>query len=328
MKNKILSFLKESNNEFISGEDISNKLGISRAAIWKHINALKKEGYKIESISRKGYKLISSPDILTYVEIKEYLNTKEIGRNFLHFDTIGSTNTKAKEIAEKGAVNGTTIISEEQTSGKGRLGRQWTSPKYKGIWMSIILKPNIKPNYAPLITQIAAAAVFKALLSQGVKASIKWPNDIIVNNKKVCGILTEMNSELDKIHYIILGIGVNVNIESYEFPNELKNIATSLKAETNKLYNRKILVSEILNNFEYLFEDFVNTKNLKKSIDICKKNSFIIGKEVLINKKGEEIPVKIIDIDDEGKLIVEYKDGTRERVISGEVSMHGIYGRS
>ncbi len=183
MKNEILKILKKNTDYFISGESISEDFNVSRSAVWKHINTLREEGYEIESQSRRGYKLINSPDILTYEEIEEYLKTEFIGRNIQYFESLSSTNIKAKEIAME-MPEGSIIISEEQTNGKGRLGRDWTSPKGKGIWMSIILKPDLEPTEVAKLTLIGAAAVHQGLEEMGINSKIKWPNDIIIENKK------------------------------------------------------------------------------------------------------------------------------------------------
>ena len=321
MKHKILDLLKENKDEFISGQKISDDLGVSRAAIWKYIKALKEDGYEIESVSRNGYRLISCPDILNYDEVKNYLNTKYIGRNILYFETIDSTNIKAKELAMEGAKEGTVVTSEEQTLGRGRLGRKWISPKYKGIWMSIILRPNINPANVSKITHIGAAAVNKAIEDMGIKTYIKWPNDIILNEKKLCGILTEMSGEMDKINYIVMGIGINVNLDKEEFDDEIREIATSFKAEIGKETNRKKLMASILNNFEELYNEFIENGTINKSLDICRKNSIVLGKEVRIIRRGQSENVIALQLDDEGELIIRHKDGKIEKLISGEVSM-------
>lgn len=326
MKEKILSLLINNKNDFISGQKISNDLDVSRAAIWKYINRIKEDGYEIESVTKKGYRLISSPDILTYSEINKYLKTEYIGKKIIHFNTIDSTNRKAKELAAIGEDEGTVIISEEQTKGRGRLGRDWISPKYKGIWMSLILRPDINPIHASKLTIIGAAAVVMALHELGRDSYIKWPNDIILNDKKVCGILTEMNAELDKINYIILGIGINVNIDEEDFPEQLRDIATSLKNEFGMLVDRKNLIAKILNNFEFLYEDFIKDGSIKKSIEISNNNSILIGKEIKIISGKDTTVAKALSIDEDGALIVEYLDGTISKIISGEVSVRGLRG--
>ncbi|KYH34206.1 bifunctional ligase/repressor BirA [Clostridium tepidiprofundi DSM 19306] len=371
MKHKILDLLKENKEEFISGQRISEYLGVSRAAIWKYIKALKGEGYEIESVSRNGYRLISCPDILNYDEVKNYLNTKYIGRNIEYFETIDSTNMRAKEIAMNGGkangskVNdsrmnggkmnssnadssnidgsniddvkinnsnmndsnmncvkeGTVIVSEEQTLGRGRLGRKWISPKYKGIWMSIILRPNINPANVSKITHIGAAAVNKAIEDMGVKTYIKWPNDIVINDKKVCGILTEMSGEMDNINYVVMGIGINVNIDKEEFDDEIKEIATSLKVATGKDINRKKLMASILNYFEEFYNEFIENGTINKTLDICRKNSIVLGKQVRIIRRGQSENVIALQLNDEGELIIRHEDGKIEKLISGEISM-------
>jgi BirA family transcriptional regulator, biotin operon repressor / biotin---[acetyl-CoA-carboxylase] ligase len=326
MKDNILKLFKNNNSTFISGEKISRDLGVSRTAIWKCINQLKELGYQFESSSKKGYRLVSSPDILTPEEIIPRLNTNFLGRNLIHFDTIDSTNIKAKELAALGEKDGTVIISEEQTSGRGRLGRQWVSPKNKGIWMSIILKPEINPIFASRVTLIAAAAVYRAAMQSGIKSLIKWPNDIVINNKKVCGILTEMSAELNKIHYLVIGIGINVNTEEIDFPEELKASATSLKIEKGIAIDRKALAADILNNFELLYNEFLVDHSINTSVQICRENSVLIGKEVKIINGGTELKAKALDINDDGELIVEREDGKVEVVFSGEVSIRGLYG--
>lgn len=326
MKEEIIKLLKENENNFISGEKISESLGITRAAIWKYMKAIKEDGYEIESVSRKGYKLISSPDLLTLDEINPNLHTKYIGRKVVYFDSIDSTNNEAKKLASLGENEGAVVIAEEQKMGRGRLGRQWISPKYKGIWMSLILRPDINPIHISKITQVAAAAVCKALIDLHIDVAIKWPNDIVLNNKKVCGILTEMSGELNRVNYVIVGIGINVNIEAEEFEEDVKKIATSLKIEVKKHIERKKLVASILNNFEELYEEFTSNESIDKSIKICKEYSALIGKEVKIIERGNEIICKVIDLSKEGRLIVEHDNGRIEEIISGEVSVRGLYG--
>jgi len=326
MKEKILKLLKDSGNNFVSGQKISENLGVSRAAIWKYINIIKEDGYEIEAISRRGYRITSSPDILTFEEIKDFLNTQYIGRNIVYYDSIGSTNSKAKDLAEKNEEHGTVIISEEQTLGRGRLGRNWVSPKYKGIWMSIILRPNIISQNVSQITLVGAAAVHKALLDMGIKTGIKWPNDIVLNSKKVCGILTEMSGEIDHVNYLVMGIGINVNLEKEDIPEELEDVATSIKLESGKDVERRILLANILNIFERLYMDFVENGNIKETIDICRKNSILIGKEIQLVNRGKVTIAKAIDISDQGELVVENYKGIVEHIVSGEVSIRGVYG--
>jgi BirA family biotin operon repressor/biotin-[acetyl-CoA-carboxylase] ligase len=324
MKYKVLHLLKEDNSKFLSGQLISEKLGVSRTSIWKYIKSLKEEGYRIDSSSKKGYKLISSPDILTFEEINPYLNTNYIGRKIIHFESITSTNDMAKDLSEKGEDDGAVVISEEQVGGKGRLGRSWCSPKYKGISMSLILRPNINPMEASKTTQIAAAAMIESFREFNINSTVKWPNDIIVNGKKVCGILTEMSGELNRVNYIIVGVGINANLDKDDFSRDLLDKATSIKIETKNSINRKALVGTFLNKFERLYKEFREERKIDLSIKICKDNSAVIGKDIKVIKNTGERRAKVLDLDKEGKLLVQYEDDSRERLISGEISIRGL----
>lgn len=323
MRRNILLMLKKHRDEFISGERISQELGISRTAVWKHINILREEGYEIESMPKNGYKLVSSPDILILEEIEEYLTTNFIGRNIYYFDSLDSTNTKAKEMAID-EEEGTVVVAEEQIKGKGRLGRDWVSPKGKGIWMSIILKPNMLPSEVAKLTLIGAAAVNKALEEMGIISYIKWPNDIVIQGKKVCGILTEMSCELNIINYVIMGIGINVNLLKEDFSQELVDKATSLKEITGRDLDRKRLLASVLNYFENLYLPFKQRGDISATIDISREKSLLIGKEIRILRGNDEKIGRALDIDEQGGLIIEYKDGTREHIFSGEVSIRGL----
>lgn len=323
MRRNILLMLKKHRDEFISGERISQELGISRTAVWKHINILREEGYEIESMPKNGYKLVSSPDILILEEIEEYLTTNFIGRNIYYFDSLDSTNTKAKEMAID-EEEGTVVVAEEQIKGKGRLGRNWVSPKGKGIWMSIILKPNMLPSEVAKLTLIGAAAVNKALEEMGIISYIKWPNDIVIQGKKVCGILTEMSCELNIINYVIMGIGINVNLLKEDFSQELVDKATSLKEITGRDLDRKRLLASVLNHFENLYLPFKQRGDISATIDISRGKSLLIGKEIRILRGNDEKIGRALDIDEQGGLIIEYKDGTREHIFSGEVSIRGL----
>lgn len=323
MRKKIINIILDNNREFISGEEISKQLGISRSAVWKHIKSLKEEGYNIESINKKGYRLIEKPkDLLSSQNIVHELNTEFIGSNILHFDTIDSTNTYAKKIASK-EVDGTVVISEEQTLGRGRLGRVWDSKAYEGIWMSIILKPNILPYKTPFLTIIAGASIANALNNLGVNVGIKWPNDIILNGKKLCGILIELSAEIERVNYIVLGIGMNV--KNLSFPSEIENIATSLYKEGYNL-SRVDIVREILCELEKKYLEFVKNENKDKIIDMYKQYSVVLGKNIYIVKNNERELVECIDINLDGNLIVKKSNGTIEEVMSGEVSVRGENG--
>lgn len=323
MRDKIIEVILGSGLDFVSGEELSKKLGISRTAIWKHINILREEGYNIESVNKKGYRLIGSPkDLLNPQNIYHNLKTEFIGKNIIHLESVDSTNDYLKKIGND-VQDGTVVISEEQTKGKGRLGRNWQSKSKEGIWMSIILKPEIIPYKAPFITLIAGAAIVKALNNLQVPANIKWPNDIIINNKKVSGILTELSAEIERINYVVVGIGMNV--KSLDFDKELEEKATSLYKENYHL-SRVEIVSQVLYEFENLYNDYIKNDYKEEILKICKEYSAILNKDVYIIKDDEKELVKCIDISDNGNLIVmDDKDNIQE-ILSGEVSIRGVKG--
>src|SRR6056297_2629294 len=324
MKDKVLKILKE-NKEYISGEKISNILDVSRTAVWKNINSLKDEGYEIDSISRKGYKLVSSPDILKYEEIAPYLKTENIGKNILYFDTIDSTNKKAKEIAET-SPDGTVVISEEQTAGRGRLGRNWSSPKGSSLLISILLKPEIDPSKVSNITLVGAVALVKALEYFDIEGLIKWPNDIIINGKKIAGILTELSAEINQVNYVVMGIGVNLYTNEEEFPEDIRHKAGSILSETGKTINRKKFTGKFLNCFEKYSQEYFLGNNFDEVIKISKERSILMGKEVKIVGRDYSYEAKVLDITEKGHLLIEKKDGSKEEIYSGEVSVRGKNG--
>lgn len=327
MKNKILEELKANTGQPVSGEDISRKLGISRTAVWKHISRLRDEGYSIESQTNSGYKLVGSPDVLSLGELEPYLSTGFIGRNIIYLDSTASTNTYAKKAAEEPFEEGTVVIAEEQTAGRGRLGRQWVSPKGKGIWMSIILKPDIMPAAAPKLTIAAAYAVSKALWDCcRLEARIKWPNDIVAGGKKLCGILTEMTAEADEIKSVIVGIGINANLENADFGPQVSGIATSIRLEKGSPVSRKLVVASVLNEFEKVYEVFASEGSIKPFLEEYKNRSAVLGKEIRVIGKKEEITGLAVDISEEGHLVVKLEDGGLKEIMSGEVSVRGLYG--
>lgn len=249
-KEKILGFLRN-NSGYVSGEELSERLDVSRTAVWKNINALRSSGYEIESVTNRGYRLISRPDLLTKEEITAGLSTAFLAKEIYYQESVDSTNEEAKRQAMHGAPNGSLFIAEEQTGGKGRLGRIWRSPRGSGLWFSILLRPSSLPEQIASLTLLAGLAVCTAIRSKtGCTAMIKWPNDVVIGSKKVCGILTEMAAEIDRVDYVIMGIGINVNNES--FPEELQIKGTSLYLETGASVARAELLCEILKELERL----------------------------------------------------------------------------
>lgn len=323
MRDKIIKVILNNKDNFISGEDLSNKLGISRTAVWKHIKKLKEEGYNIESVNKKGYRLVSFPgDLLTSENIKYNLQTEMIGDNIHHLQTIDSTNEYLKRIGDK-STDGTVVISEEQTRGKGRMGRTWQSKSGEGIWMSLLLKPNIIPFKAPFITLVAGVSVVTALRKLNVPAQIKWPNDIILNDKKICGILTELSAEIERVNYVIVGMGMNV--KNMYFSGELEHKATSLYKEGYVL-QRVDIVDKILYEFEKNYIDYIENDNKEHVLNLFRQYSNIINKEIYLIKNDQRELVTCIDINDSGNLIIKDKDNNIREIMSGEVSIRGING--
>lgn len=321
LKEKVIKALYDKKGEYISGEELAAALGVSRTAVWKHINQIKLEGYSVES-SKKGYRIAAGLEKLLPMEIKSKLGQKKIGDNIIHFDSLDSTNNYAKKIASE-AKEGTIIISEEQLSGRGRLGRNWCSPMGAGIWMSIILKPLIPPAEASRLTQVAAAAVCNGIRQvTGLDALIKWPNDLVVNGKKVCGILTEMAGELNEVSYIIVGIGINVNTDT--FPEDLEEKATSLYREKGKKVDRIRLISTIIDEFADLYYAYAADKDFAKALQVCRQHSAILGRLVyLVRGEDSREQVLALDITEEGLLKVKKEAGEIIEIASGEVSIRG-----
>ncbi len=323
MKDKIIERLYLEKG-FVSGEVISNEYGLSRTAIWKYVKSLREEGYEIESRTKKGYMLVSIPDNINYKQIQKDLKTSIIGKEIFYYDSLESTNTKAKEIALQ--INeGALVVADEQTAGKGRLGRKWTSPKNKGLYMSVILKPKTNPANIARLTLLGAAAINLALLDIGIKSEIKWPNDIVINGKKVAGVLTEMNSELGTINYIVLGIGINVNIDLDQIPEELKEKATSLKIIKGEEVDRRELFIRLFTRMDELYREFLQTGEIERAIQICIDNSAVIGKEIVVHQGEDKRQGRAIEINKKGELLVEFETGV-ENLFSGEISIRGEQG--
>jgi len=319
MKEKILKILKNS-NKVISGEELSNRLGISRTAIWKHITNLKKQGYNIESKKSKGYMLKD----IEYNVNKEELNiiVHKLGKLFQraeYFETIDSTNKYAKSLDIKENI---LIVADEQTKGRGRLGREWDSIKGDGIYMSLLIHPNIIPSDAIKITQVAVLSVLFALKDMyDEDFKIKWPNDIVYNGKKIAGILTEMTTELNKIEKLIIGIGININ--QNEFNVELKDKAISLKQITNNKISKLDIIEKIIEKFIENYEKFLVSKDLGFIVEDLNKCSSIIGKEIVIIDENAKKNYIAKSIDKDGNLIVEDLNGNLKKIFYGEVSIRG-----
>ncbi len=324
MKEYILNKLKENKGEFVSGQEISEEKSMSRTAIWKAINKLKESGYEIESVTKKGYRLISEPDLLDHAN-NEFEKNWTIGSDYIYLDTVGSTNDYAKEIAAE-KKDGTIVIAETQSTGKGRRGRNWTSQKGEGIWMTVLLKPDMVPAQAVLMTQVVAVAVAEGISDViGEKAEIKWPNDIVLNKRKVCGILAELNGEIDYLNYIVIGMGINVNMDKEVFQGELADKATSIKIEKGKSISRKDILTSVVRRLNMYYEQFLKERDFGFIKDKSIELSATVGKRVKVIYSNETIEGDAIDLTDKGELLIKLDSGEIKEVISGEVSVRGLY---
>ena len=324
MKAEILKMLRQSDG-YLSGQQLCDHFQVSRTAVWKAINQLKEEGYEIEAVRNKGYRIVDIPDRITADAIKSCLETKWMAKNLEYYDEIDSTNNRAKALGEAGGADGTLFVAETQTAGKGRRGRCWQSPAGSSISMSILLRPKMNPSDAPMLTLVMAYASTIALREKtGLDIGIKWPNDLVVNGKKISGILTEMSAEIDYINHVVIGIGINVNMES--FPEELAYKATSLKIECGHEINRDEIAAALLFYFEQYYEKFEQTHNLEFLTEEYNNHLVNRKKEVLIKEKDGEYTGISRGINDKGELLVEKKDGTCVEIFSGEVSVRGLYG--
>lgn len=323
MKEKILNLLNEHANVYLSGEQISQLLGISRTAVWKHIKALKSAGYDIESISNKGYQLKSASSELDALSLKMIINKTDVAKEAHYYTQIDSTNQEAKRHALTGQRINQLFVADEQTAGRGRLGRTWASEYKEGLWFSLLLYPDIQPDQASTLTLVAASSMSKAIeKTTGLQVGIKWPNDLIINRKKVSGILTEMSAEINHLHYVIVGIGTNLG--QMTFDDDLKDKATSLRAEGITI-TAKDLLSAFLEAFEQDYNRFCH-HDISAVIEEQKKRSVTVGRRVSIIQNGGQMEAEAIDIDHEGKLVVRFDDGSVTSLFSGEISVRGING--
>lgn len=332
MKYKILYALKEAAPGFVSGEALSRLLNVSRTAVWKYINELRNENYDIEASTRNGYRLVPKPGRLNGFEISYRLGTAVVGRNVLYFETLDSTNDFAKKLASEGCEDGTAVIAGAQSSGRGRLGRAWESPRDSGVYMTVILKPEIPPERIQLLTLASSVAVVDAIAETcGVAAGIKWPNDIILDGKKVCGILTEMNCETDIVNYAVIGIGINFSQTAGDFPGELKDRAVSLldhmrkKGIRDRSPDRVDLIRAVLAGLDRNYALLTNGSG-DLIVDLWKQRSLTLGREVQITARDGQFTGTAIDITGDGKLVVSCGDGAVREVLSGEISVRGLLG--
>ena len=319
---RILELLRRQEG-FLSGEDIGRELSITRAAVWKGIKKLREEGYEIEAVTNRGYRLTNPETMYNKRELEQGLKTKTMGQTIYFYEETDTTNNRARELALEGAPEGTLVVAEKQTAGRGRRGKVWESPLGTGIWMSLVLRPQIAPAEASVLTLLCGLATAEAIEAEtGLSAGIKWPNDILINGKKAVGILTEMDCEMSEVHFVIPGIGINGNTAS--FPPEIAEIATSLYLECGKTVSRRRLVHRVLERLEEHYETFLRTGSFAAMLEDYRKHCITLGKEVHVLGR-EPFFAEALDITPEGELLVRRADNGKEEVVfSGEVSIRGV----
>jgi BirA family biotin operon repressor/biotin-[acetyl-CoA-carboxylase] ligase len=316
---QVLCFLAEAGDEFVSGEAISDKLGLSRAAVWKHVNALRAQGYRIDAIPARGYRLVEVPDRLGPLELRPLLSTHDLGQTVHAYDELPSTNDLAKELAEDGAAHGEIVVAEAQTAGHGRLGRPWASPPGKNLYVSVVLRPDLPLQRAPEITLLTSVALCEIVREAGVDASIKWPNDVLAGGKKLAGILTEMAADPDRVQWVVVGVGVNLNAEPGDFPASLRDVATSVAAARGGPVPRALFTAAFLSRLEqwldrHAAEGFPPVRARWRAL------SGTLGRQVRVATGDGDVSGLAEDIDGAGALLVRTPDGV-QRILAGDVHL-------
>lgn len=325
MKTEILKLLRETDG-YVSGQRISSQFGVSRTAVWKVIRRLQEEGYQVEAVRNKGYHIVDSPDVMTKEELSSLMKTRWAGKNILYYDVTDSTNLRIRQAGDEGAPHGTLAVADRQTAGRGRRGRAWESPAGSSIYMSVLLRPEISPDKASMLTLVMALSVAEGIRecagSRDIR--IKWPNDIIINGKKLAGILTEMSAQIDYINHVTVGVGINVNIT--DFPENIAGTATSLRTECGHAVKRAPLIAAVMERLEENYETFSDTEDLSGLTDRYSGLLINCDRDVQIIGAKEMYQAHAIGINRIGELVVRREDGTVEKINAGEVSVRGVYG--
>ena len=317
---QILNRLRASSS-FLSGGELCREYGMTRTAVWKHISQLRENGYTIEAVSGKGYRLNGSPDLPVSQEIEPLLRTDRFGRNLVFHEEVDSTNVQAKILARQGAPEGSVFVADCQTGGRGRMGRVWVSPPGANLYFSVILRPSVPPVRLSQIPLLAAAAIHRAFGAsvEGVASMIKWPNDILIGGRKVCGILCEMETEPDMTHFVIVGIGINVNLQ--DIPGEIEAVATSLFLESGYEHSRSDILSSILNHFEPLYEEWLEAEDLRDFLPYLERYAWLKNRDVKVEHYKNTLAGRVQGMSRTGELLLEEKDGTVIAVSSGEARL-------
>ena len=331
MKTEILKLLRGTDG-YVSGQQISEMTGVSRTAVWKTIRRLQEEGYRVEAVRNRGYRIVDGPDVMTKEELESLMSTRWAGKNIVYYDVTDSTNLRARQLGDEGAPHGTLAVADRQTAGRGRRGRSWESPAGSSIYMSVLLRPEIPPDKAAMLTLVMACSVAEGIrgcLEQEMsgeipRVQIKWPNDIIINGKKLVGILTEMSSQIDYINHVTVGVGINVNMT--EFPQEIRQTATSLRLECGYAVRRAPLIAAVMERLEANYDIFLETQDLSGLMETYSSMLVNRDRDVRVIGARETYQAHAEGITRTGELIVRREDGTMENICAGEVSVRGVYG--
>ncbi len=324
MKSEILALLRE-RGDYVSGQELCGRFNVSRTAVWKAVGQLKKEGFSIEAVQNRGYRLVQEEEVFGQHELESRMDTRWAGHPVTYYEVLDSTNLRAKLDAEKGAPQGALVVADMQTAGRGRRGRSWSSPAGTNAYFTLILKPDFEPDKASMLTLVMAMAVAEGIREAcGLEALIKWPNDIVVGGKKVCGMLTELSVQQEYIQHVVVGAGVNVGIQ--EFPPEIADTAACLEEECGRRVPRAQLIVHIMKAFEKYYEKFMETLDFSVLKEAYDNRLVNCGREVcVLDPKGEYTGISR-GINSVGELLVELPDGSERTVYAGEVSVRGIYG--
>ena len=318
-RDELLALLRAAQGELISGTRLSRSLGLSRTAVWKQIRSLEELGYSIEAVPSRGYRLTAQPDLLRPADILEGLDTRTLGARVLCFEEIESTNTALMELAEQGAPEGTVLIAGSQSAGRGRMGRPWSSPPGVNLYLSVLLKPSILPGSAPHLTFVSSLAAALALREHcGLDARVKWPNDILVGGRKIAGLLNEMQAETDKLKHLVLGLGINLNMRPEQFPADLRYPATSVLMEQGRAVRRLEFTRALLEQLDGLYQSY-RRDGFAPIASAWSGLCDLAGRRVQVDQQSRLLTGDYLGLDADGALLLRLDDGSRTRILSGDV---------
>jgi BirA family biotin operon repressor/biotin-[acetyl-CoA-carboxylase] ligase len=323
VKERLLDILEANPGSYVSGASLRSEMGITRSAIWKWMEQLREDGYVIDAVPSRGYQLVKKPDRLYPWEVRRGLETQIIGRDFCYEPILDSTNKKCKELARNNGLEGLVVLCEEQTAGRGRRGKSWVSPAHAGIYCSVLLRPQIPLQWVPQISLMTAVALQEVI--EG--STIKWPNDLLIDGRKCCGILVEVDAEPDLVKAVIVGFGINVNVDRSQLPPEVQETATSLLISLEKRTDRVELLQRVLSSLEHTYEHFLRD-GFAPVLAQCKEKCSTLGQDVVVQNPRGELVGRAIDIAEDGALVVQEPGGNLVPVYAGEVSVRTRTSRS